>query len=242
MTSHAFHSPMMDAVVEPFAESVRAVALREPRIPFVSTVTGAWIRPEEATSPLYWARHLRETVRFRDGVATLLSDPGRALLEVGPRATLSTLARRQAKVRTQVIVPSLGDGEGNAEWTALLQAVGQLWLAGVPLDARAFHAHETRRRVPLPTYPFDRRRFWVEATPASGPRPGAAAATVVAPAYARTPCSGAGASHRRSRDTPQRSRHRRSPDVESVVPGARHPDRRIARSVRGGLGYRVRAW
>ncbi|MCG6927684.1 MAG: amino acid adenylation domain-containing protein, partial [Acidobacteria bacterium] len=82
-TSHAFHSAMMDEAIEPFAEHVRSVALDEPRIPFVSTVSGTWIRTEEAVSPEYWARHLRETVRFREGVATLLADSGRALLEVG---------------------------------------------------------------------------------------------------------------------------------------------------------------
>jgi len=156
-TSHAFHSAMMDEAVEPFAEHVRAVNLDEPRIPFVSTVTGTWIRREEALSPEYWARHLRETVRFREGVATLLAEPGRALLEVGPRATLATLARRQTKDRSKLIVSSLADTtEGEAEWRALLQAAGQLWLGDVHLDGRAFHAHERRRRVPLPTYPFER--------------------------------------------------------------------------------------
>ncbi len=170
-TSHAFHSAMMDGAVEPFAEHVRAVRLEEPRIPFVSTVTGTWIRPEEALSPEYWARHLRETVRFREGVATLLGDPDRAFLEVGPRGTLATLARRQTKDRSRPIVSSLTDTtEGEGEWMALLQAAGQLWLAGVPLDPRGFYVHESRRRVPLPTYPFQRKRFWVEA-PVAGAVP-----------------------------------------------------------------------
>jgi amino acid adenylation domain-containing protein len=176
-TSHAFHSAMMDAAVEPFARHVREVALDEPQIPFVSTVSGTWIHPEEALSPEYWARHLRETVRFREGIATLLADPGRALLEVGPRGTLATLARRQSKDRSRLIVSSLADTtEGEAEWTALLQAAGQLWLADVRLDARSFHIHESRRRTPLPTYPFERKRFWIEApadeTASAVPSPG----------------------------------------------------------------------
>jgi amino acid adenylation domain-containing protein len=180
-TSHAFHSPMMDAVVEPFARHVRGTALHEPRIPFVSTVTGTWIRPEEATSPDYWARHLRETVRFREGAATLLAGGGRTLLEVGPRATLSTLVRRQAKDRGQTILASLGDGSADQdESAAILQAAGQLWLSGTRLDARAFHVHETRRRVPLPTYPFERKRFWVDPARSAESLP-------VAPAVAASP-------------------------------------------------------
>jgi amino acid adenylation domain-containing protein len=188
-TSHAFHSTMMDPVIAPFAQAVRGIALHEPRIPFVSTTSGTWIRAEQATDPDYWARHLRETVRFRQGVSELLGDPGHLLLEVGPRATLATLARQQARDRAQPILSSLGDtAEGDAEWTALLQAAGRLWLAGVPLDGKAFHVHEDRRRVPLPTYPFERQRFWVEPArhePSSAealPYPAVAASAVPSPA------------------------------------------------------------
>ena len=83
-TSHAFHSAMLEPILPPFAERVGQVRLQAPRIPYVSNVTGTWIRVEEATDPGYWAKHLRATVRFGDGLAELLKEPRRALLEVVP--------------------------------------------------------------------------------------------------------------------------------------------------------------
>jgi amino acid adenylation domain-containing protein len=161
-TSHAFHSPMMDAVIEPFSRLVARVPLAAPRIPFVSTLTGCWITSEQAKDPAYWGRHLRETVRFREAVATLWKDPRALLIEVGPRATLATLARQQVTDRArQLVTSSLGDSE-DTEWESLLSAIGQLWAAGVHVDATSFWAGQRRRRIPLPTYPFERQRFWVE--------------------------------------------------------------------------------
>jgi len=163
-TSHAFHSPMMDSIVEPFAEYVKKVQLSPPTIPFVSTVTASWITAEQATDPMYWARHLRATVRFADGIKELWQAPNRILLEVGPRTTVATLARKQAKdLKKQVAISSLSDNtENQAEWTALLSAVGQLWLCGVSIDWQSFYQEETRDRIPLPTYPFESKRFWIE--------------------------------------------------------------------------------
>lgn len=178
-TSHAFHSPMMDAVVEPFTRYVERVALSAPRTRFVSTKTGTWITPEEARDPAYWGRHLRETVRFADAVATLWKEPGALLLEVGPRATLSTLARQQVTDRArQMAVPSMADSDAT-EWEALLSAAGTMWAAGVPVDARAFWGSERRRKVPLPTYPFERQRFSID--PAPRAVAAAAPAAVLAP-------------------------------------------------------------
>jgi amino acid adenylation domain-containing protein len=165
-TSHAFHSAMMEPVVEPFAELLRGVPLSEPRIPFVSSVTGAWITPVQARDPMYWARHLRETVLFGDAMRTLLSESGHMLLlEVGPRTTLATLARQQIADKTaQICVSSLADAP-DAEWATLLGAVGQLWTAGVAPDWRAIWSGQTRRRVALPTYPFERQRYWADQKP-----------------------------------------------------------------------------
>ncbi|QDE89543.1 hypothetical protein BHS06_11545 [Myxococcus xanthus] len=166
-TSHAFHSPMMDPIVEPFAEFVSRVALSKPATPFVSSVTGRLIEPGEATSPMYWARHLRESVLFADGIRTLWETPGRLLLEVGPRATLATLARQQVTDRAlQIAISSLGDtAEGDAEYLAMLHAAGQLWLSGISPAWNELHGDDRRRRVALPTYPFERRRFWIEGAP-----------------------------------------------------------------------------
>lgn len=159
-TSHAFHSAMMDPVVEPLAEAVRRMTLRAPEIPFVSSVTGRWITAEEATSAEYWSRHLRESVRFADALATLCTDDECALLEVGPGNTLATLARQHPARGSCPVVASLA-GSVEAACGAH-RALGDLWLAGVTLDWRAYVAGETRRRVPLPTYPFERKRFWID--------------------------------------------------------------------------------
>jgi len=170
-TSHAFHSPMMEPIIQPFAEVTQGIELNPPKIPFVSTVTTAWITDEQATDPLYWASHLRATVRFAEGVQTLWQQPDRVLLEVGPRTTTATLARQQSKdLKQQVAVSSLGStSEDNAEWLAIVQAIGQLWLAGVAIDWKAFYAEETRHRLPLPTYPFERQRYWIDPPPAKSP-------------------------------------------------------------------------
>jgi len=166
-TSHAFHSPMMDSIIAPFAEVVGKIKLSPPQIPFVSTVTADWITPQQATDPMYWATHLRQTVRFAESIQTLWQQPERLLLEVGPRITTTTLARQQAKdIKQQIAIASLGDNaENEAEWTALLKAVGQLWLAGISIDWSNFYQRETRQRIPLPTYPFQRQRFWIDPPP-----------------------------------------------------------------------------
>jgi acyl transferase domain-containing protein len=164
-TSHAFHSAMMDPILEPFAERVRGVRLNPPQIPCVSNVTGTWLTAEEATDPSYWARHLRQTVRFAEGVQRLLEEPGQVLLEVGPGRTLNTLATRHpAKATEQVVLSSLRhpqDQQSDVAFT--LTTLGRLWLAGVAINWAGFYAHERRLRVALPTYPFERQRYWLEA-------------------------------------------------------------------------------
>ena len=165
-TSHAFHSSMMDAIVEPFAEVVSTVKLSAPQIPFISTVTADWISEAEATDPMYWANHLRATVRFSEGIQTLWQQPERVLLEVGPRTTNATLARQQAKLQQQVAISSLGRTENSSEWLAILQAIGQLWLAGAAIDWQSFYLNRRRLRLPLPTYPFERQRYWIDPLPA----------------------------------------------------------------------------
>jgi phthiocerol/phenolphthiocerol synthesis type-I polyketide synthase E len=210
-TSHAFHSALLEPAVAPFRDLVARVDLRPPSIPFLSNVTGGWIRPEEATDPDYWARHLRQPVRFAPAADTLLAEPRRLLLEVGPGTTLTTLVRRITGERTagERVISSLphpaphppapspipsqppgegeknraasngegreaaplsrrsgGDGRGDGgegpDVEALLAAAGRLWLAGVPLDAAALHASGPRRKVALPTYPFEGERYWIE--------------------------------------------------------------------------------
>ncbi|PAX59717.1 type I polyketide synthase [Brunnivagina elsteri] len=170
-TSHAFHSPMMEPLVEPFAQIVREIKLSPPVISFVSTVTGDWIADEQATDPMYWANHMRATVRFAQAVQTLWQQSDCVLLEVGPRNTTATLARQQVKnPKQQVAIASLASSaDDNAEWTAIQQAVGQLWSAGVSLDWESYWANQKRHRLALPTYPFERQRFWLDIKPIWAP-------------------------------------------------------------------------
>ncbi|HEV3456784.1 MAG TPA: SDR family NAD(P)-dependent oxidoreductase, partial [Thermoanaerobaculia bacterium] len=178
-TSHAFHSAAMEPVLPPFAAAFADLRLRPPAIPFVSNLTGTWIRPEEATSPRYWVRHLRETVRLSASLEALFARPSAVFLEVGPGQALTTLVRQHPRRPSgPAVLASLPAAAVTAAAAAtaagpaaLLRALGQLWLAGAEVDWAGFYASERRRRLPLPTYPFDRQRYWVEPdAPAPGVR------------------------------------------------------------------------
>ncbi len=164
-TSHAFHSAMMDPILDDFRDAVKAIRLSAPELPYISNVTGAWITEREATDPEYWVRHLRGTVQFSKGVETLLKESGHVLLEVGPGRALQSLVRlHQDPSAHRGIVASLRHPQdGGSDLAFLLNAMGELWIAGISPDWKAFYAGEKRRRVSLPTYPFERSRYWVSA-------------------------------------------------------------------------------
>ena len=164
--SHAFHSALLEPVLGDFKALVSRIERRAPTIPFVSNVSGDWIGADEACSAEYWVRQLRGTVRFADGLAILLAKPDRILLEVGPGDTLSSLARRQADNRP--VLSSQCHPRDLAQNDAQLgRCVAGLWVAGVELDTAPAATDRTPRRVPLPTYPFERASYWVAA-----PQPG----------------------------------------------------------------------
>jgi acyl transferase domain-containing protein len=183
-TSHAFHSAMMDPVIEPFAEVLNQVHFVKPAIPYVSNVTGQWITPGEAVDPRYWARQVRETVRFAEGVGEILKDSQRVLLEVGPGRTLATFANQHPdKTSNRVVLSSLSP-EAESEIVSMLEALGRLWLAGKSINWVGFYAHERRCRVPLPNYPFQRQRYWIErraTAPVTSPTPAASVAETAQP-------------------------------------------------------------
>lgn len=173
-TSHAFHSPMTDPILRPYADAVARIALKPPRIPWISNVTGTWITAEEATDPGYWARHLRQPVQFSAGLRELLRRPERVYLEVGPGHGLTRLARLHrldgGDERPPEAVPSLRHPQEQGEdLRSMLTALGRLWSAGAKVDWKGFYKRETRRRAEAPTYPFQRRRCWVD--PPAGPFP-----------------------------------------------------------------------
>jgi NAD(P)-dependent dehydrogenase (short-subunit alcohol dehydrogenase family)/acyl carrier protein len=164
-SSHAFHSKMLDPIVAPLTALVGTFELQPPQIPYVSNLTGTWITDEQATDARYWGRHSRHPVRFADGIGELWRDPDGVLLEVGPGHTLSTMALQHpagGEALEQVLSTIRHAYEPQADEECLLNALGQLWMLGVPLDWQAFHGGERRLRVPLPTYPFERQRYWIE--------------------------------------------------------------------------------
>ncbi len=200
-TSHAFHSAMMDAVVGPFEEQLRGVSLQPPEIPIISSVTGQLLSDAQAVDPGYWARHLRETVRFTDTLATIAADSDAVLLEVGPGQTLSTLARQHpARDAEQTVLSTLPHAKQNTSAREhLLLALGRLWQAGVNVDWKYPFRQQQLRRLHLPVYPFERLRYWLEpdseqsrdagehAVACGAATEAAVAQPVVAPDAARSP-------------------------------------------------------
>ncbi|NEO98547.1 MAG: SDR family oxidoreductase [Symploca sp. SIO2E9] len=165
-TSHAFHSQMMEPISSSLTELVKTVSLKPPQIPYLSNVTGTWITPAEATDPSYWTKHMCQPVRFADGVNELWKQQKPILLEVGPGQTLSSLALQcleSKQVADKVVLPSLRDAYNqHSDLVFLLNTLGQLWLSGVGINWSGFYTNEHRYRIPLPTYPFERQRYWVE--------------------------------------------------------------------------------
>lgn len=169
----AAHSAMLDPVLGQFRDLCGTIAFRAPEIPFISNVTGAWITPAEATSPEYWVRHLRSPVRFADGLSTLRELGELALLEVGPGRTLCMLAKAQTVPARHTFNSMRHPQEPASDLAYALTGLGRLWCAGVGIDWSAFYEGQLRNRIPLPTYPFERRSFWVEpgaSLPSAGSR------------------------------------------------------------------------
>ncbi|WP_421111556.1 SDR family NAD(P)-dependent oxidoreductase, partial [Streptomyces sp. NEAU-S77] len=163
--SHAFHSPLMHAMLDDFRVAVAGLEFREPAIPVVSNLTGAVATADELCSPEYWVRHVRETVRFTDGVQELADAGVRTFLELGPDGVLSALVRESAP-DVAVVVPALRKDRG--EELALVTGLARLNVAGVGVDWRAFFTGTGARRVELPTYAFQRQRYWPAAAAAPG--------------------------------------------------------------------------
>lgn len=168
-TSHAFHSKMMDVILDEFLQVIKGVTLHAPIMRYVSNLTGQFITAEQAQDPHYWANHLRGTVLFADGIETILSDDedlcsAKVMIEVGPGRSLSTLARKSAQAREHVIVPTTRHpNESTCDVVSLQDTIGKLWSNGINVNWDAFNLGQRGRRVPLPTYPFEKTRYWIEA-------------------------------------------------------------------------------
>nr|QEO74263.1 phosphopantetheine-binding domain-containing pro [uncultured bacterium] len=169
--SHAFHSALMDPVLEEFEAAAQRVACAPPRLRLVSNLSGAVVG-DEICQPGYWSRHLRAPVRFADGIATAFAEGARVFLEVGPRPVLIGMARRCVETEYATWLPSL-DGGGN-DAKRLRKTLADLYVRGLPIQWREVYAGQQRRKITLPTYPFERETFWFDDSPQ---RPAAAVTT-----------------------------------------------------------------
>ncbi len=162
-TTHAFHSEMMNPILEELEKGLRQIKLNKPKIPYISNLTGKWITAEETTNPRNWCCHLRETVRFSDGISELLKKGNVFFLEIGPGKTLSTFVRNHKnKQAHQFVINLIRHPKENIPGDRfLLTKIGQLWLYGVTVDWEKFHEGEERHRIPLPTYPFEGQKYWL---------------------------------------------------------------------------------
>lgn len=160
----AAHSAMLDPILDEFERHLQQVNFMAPKRPFISNVSGSWADPNEVVTPQYWVTHLRQTVRFAAGLETLMQDAGRVFLEVGPGQTLTSLCRQQpAKQKSHGIVSSMRHRkEEVTDDLFIYNALGRLWLNGVDIPWQDYYQDEYRRRIPLPTYPFDHQRYWID--------------------------------------------------------------------------------
>lgn len=182
-TSHAFHSSMMDAALEPFKKIFSDVSLNTPTKPLLSCRSGIAMTDEQATSPEYWAEQLRYAVRFSDGMTTLSKEKRHVYLEVGPSQNL-TAAVRQHRMdsRPMQAIPSLphANQDGSAA-ISMYEALGKLWQRGVAVDWEQFFENQQRHKVSLPTYRFQRERYWIEPPPRYPDQPTQATVSSVQP-------------------------------------------------------------
>jgi len=154
--SHAFHSPLTEHVLEPFREAARRIRYASPRIDLISNLTGDFIGDEIATAD-YWVRHVRETVRFAAGIESLYRGGYRIFVEIGPQPVLAGMGKAFLPAGC-VYLPSLR--RGRPDWEPLLHSLGTLYVMGMKIDWRAFDGEHALGKIPLPTYPFEGRRYW----------------------------------------------------------------------------------
>lgn len=173
----AYHSSAMAPIIAPLLALFEKFTLNPPQIPWISSVTGSWITDAEATDPHYYTRQIiLQPVRFADSIQTAFKNSEFILLEVGPSQVLFPLTMQHPnRPAEQITLYSLSAPQyGQPELSSMLTTLGKMWAAGVDIDWPAFYARERRHRLNLPTYPFDRQRYWIDAKPLTGQRPASA--------------------------------------------------------------------
>ncbi|GAB1543989.1 hypothetical protein NUACC21_66650 [Scytonema sp. NUACC21] len=165
--SHGFHSPLMEPMLDAFEQQAATVTYSEPNIDLISNVTGQLIRPSEMSQASYWRQHIRKTVQFADGMQTLHAQGVELIVEIGPNPVLIEMGRQCLPEGTEVWLPSLR--REHDDWKQLLQSLGKLYVNGVKVDWSGFDRDYQRAKVPLPTYPFQRQRYWLDIKAAEVP-------------------------------------------------------------------------
>jgi non-ribosomal peptide synthase protein (TIGR01720 family) len=161
-TSHAFHSGMVDEIAGEFRVEVERVRLRKPQIPYISNLSGEWIRETEATAPGYWVEQMRQTVKFESGLDRVLAIEGAVLLEVGPGEHITAIVRRRASVGDRPYVIATIERKSSEKGDLVQRALAKMWLAGVQVDWNSYYGGRCKR-VRMPPYSFDRQKYWIDA-------------------------------------------------------------------------------
>src|SRR5581483_3825976 len=160
--TQALHSPQVKTAAGAFAKFLKTITLRQPVIPYISNLTGAWIKDTQCTDPDYWAAHTTQTVLFSTGIRELFKEPNTTIVEAGPGQSLgSCVLQHDSRPDGLLVLPSVPhefDSRPGTEF--LLESVARLWLSGTQLEWDKLHTGERRVRVPLPPYQFDRQRYW----------------------------------------------------------------------------------
>lgn len=158
--SHAFHSPLMEPMLDQFEQIATQIKFARPTIPLVSNLTGSMVNPDEVMGPDYWRRHARETVQFASGMKELASQNNEIFLEIGPGTTLLRMGQSCIEDTDVKWLPSLLPGQSDCQ--VLLESLGSLYVSGIKVDWKVFDIDYCRSKVSLPTYPFERERCWFE--------------------------------------------------------------------------------
>ena len=188
--SHAFHSPLLEPMLDEFEQVADQLTYRQPCLPIVSNLTGNI--HDQAMDARYWREHARNAVLFAQGMETLADQESRAVLEVGPAATLLSMGRNCVKDLDVAWLPSLRKGQD--DWSVMVNSLAELYLLGAPIDWHGFDADWPRRRIVLPSYPFERTRYWYKESrrrdmsasargPAVHPLLGTLVSTAIEPQY-----------------------------------------------------------
>jgi len=166
--SHAFHSPLMDPVLQPFKEAAASVTFSRPKIRLISNRSGKVVQGDELSDPAYWAAHIRQPVQFHPSILSLQQIGCRVFLELGPKPTLIAMAQQILPTGEALWLPSLSPR--HSDWDQMLHSLGQLYLQGVDIDWAGFDRDYVRQRVRVPTYPFQRQRYWFQPSGAGSPQ------------------------------------------------------------------------